>query len=333
MQRANRHVVGLEFFQGYRTPDREEKVIDVALGVDLIAGIAENRFDRVDIVGGDGDHLYPIKLAHEKIGGRLRVHLAPGSAFTPSAKPGSRSPPGRRSNLLAPESLIPGPACLSQWPLPRRPRRHGARQSEQAPSAPLRHRRPRRLFCGRKPPIVDANQIHHVERRSPRESHAGRTAGGERMKFGPLGRRKKLDRGEDLGALVIPVRLFYFVHPPLVGASAPLELALAVMPADPHDLPPLGRVGNQPDHLRVVAVDAEPSGDRPATQRHSKLRARRVARPSVGRAKRRSIAPPGRKSVPMVLAPASDRLGMAERAVPAAGTRAATAARRAAETD
>jgi len=78
MQRANRHVVGLEFFQGYRTPDREEKVIDVALGVDLIAGIAENRFDRVDIVGGDGDHLYPIKLAHDKIGGRLRVHLAPG---------------------------------------------------------------------------------------------------------------------------------------------------------------------------------------------------------------------------------------------------------------
>ncbi len=78
MQRANRHIAGLEFFQGYRTPDREEKVIDVALGVDLVIGIAENRFDRVDVVGGDGDHLYPIKLAHEKIGGRLRVHLAPG---------------------------------------------------------------------------------------------------------------------------------------------------------------------------------------------------------------------------------------------------------------
>jgi len=78
MQRANRHIMGLEFFQGYRTPNREEKVIDVALGVDLIAGIAEDRFDRVDIVGGDGDHLYPIKLAHEKVGGRLRIHLAPG---------------------------------------------------------------------------------------------------------------------------------------------------------------------------------------------------------------------------------------------------------------
>jgi hypothetical protein len=69
MQRANRHIIGLEFFQGYRSRNREEKVIDVALGVDLIDGIAQNRFDRVAIVGGDGDHLYPIKLAHEKIGG------------------------------------------------------------------------------------------------------------------------------------------------------------------------------------------------------------------------------------------------------------------------
>jgi len=77
MQRANRHINGLEFFQGYRTPKREEKVIDVALAVDLIAGICEDRFDRVNVVGGDGDHLYAIKLAHERIRSGLRVHLAP----------------------------------------------------------------------------------------------------------------------------------------------------------------------------------------------------------------------------------------------------------------
>jgi len=78
MQRANRHIIGLEFFQGYRTRNRDEKVIDVALGVDLISGIANNTFDRVNVVGGDGDHLYAVKLAHAKIGNRLRVHLATG---------------------------------------------------------------------------------------------------------------------------------------------------------------------------------------------------------------------------------------------------------------
>jgi hypothetical protein len=78
MQRANRHIEGLEFFQGYRTPDRKEKVIDVALAVDLIEGIFENRFDRADVFGGDGDHLYALKVAHEKQRARIRVHLAPG---------------------------------------------------------------------------------------------------------------------------------------------------------------------------------------------------------------------------------------------------------------
>ncbi|MDB5071394.1 MAG: hypothetical protein JWM87_2505 [Candidatus Eremiobacteraeota bacterium] len=78
MQRANRHIEGLEFFQGYRTPDRKEKVIDVALAVDLIEGIFENRFDRADVFGGDGDHLYALKVAHEEQRARIRVHLAPG---------------------------------------------------------------------------------------------------------------------------------------------------------------------------------------------------------------------------------------------------------------
>ena len=78
MQRANRHLTGLEFFQGYRTLNREEKVVDVALGVDLISGVLTGSFERIAVVGGDGDYLYPIKLAHAKIGKRIRVHLAPG---------------------------------------------------------------------------------------------------------------------------------------------------------------------------------------------------------------------------------------------------------------
>jgi len=78
MQRANRHVPGLEFFQGYRSANGQEKVIDVAMGVDLISGVDSGAFERVVVVGGDGDHLYPVKLAHAKLGNALRVHLAPG---------------------------------------------------------------------------------------------------------------------------------------------------------------------------------------------------------------------------------------------------------------
>jgi hypothetical protein len=37
---ANRHIVGLDFFQGYRDQENREKVIDVALAVDLIYGCA-----------------------------------------------------------------------------------------------------------------------------------------------------------------------------------------------------------------------------------------------------------------------------------------------------
>jgi uncharacterized LabA/DUF88 family protein len=60
---ANRHIAGLDFFQGYRDKANREKVIDVALAVDLIYGCAYDHFDRVAIVGGDADHHYAVKVA------------------------------------------------------------------------------------------------------------------------------------------------------------------------------------------------------------------------------------------------------------------------------
>jgi len=74
---ANRHVPGLDFFQGYRNKDGREKVIDVALAVDLVYGCACDHFDRVAIIGGDGDHIYAYKVA-KTMGKTLRVYLLPG---------------------------------------------------------------------------------------------------------------------------------------------------------------------------------------------------------------------------------------------------------------
>lgn len=73
---ANRHVVGLDFFQGYRDRNNREKVIDVALAVDLIYGCANNHFDRVAIVGGDSDHHYAVKIARA-MRRRVKVWLLP----------------------------------------------------------------------------------------------------------------------------------------------------------------------------------------------------------------------------------------------------------------
>ena len=42
---ANRHILGLDWFQGYRNIDGQEKAIDVALAVDLIYGCKTNHFD------------------------------------------------------------------------------------------------------------------------------------------------------------------------------------------------------------------------------------------------------------------------------------------------
>lgn len=61
---ANRHVLGLDFFQGYRhASSGEEKAIDVALVTDLLYGKIADHFDRVAVIGGDGDHVYAFKIA------------------------------------------------------------------------------------------------------------------------------------------------------------------------------------------------------------------------------------------------------------------------------
>jgi len=61
---ANRHVRGLDFFQGYRhASTAEEKAVDVALATDLLYGRIANHFDRVAVIGGDGDYVYALKIA------------------------------------------------------------------------------------------------------------------------------------------------------------------------------------------------------------------------------------------------------------------------------
>jgi NYN domain-containing protein len=71
---ANRHVRGLDFFQGYRhASNGEEKAIDVALATDLLYGKIANHFDRVAIIGEDGDHVYALKVAKTVLS--LRVYL------------------------------------------------------------------------------------------------------------------------------------------------------------------------------------------------------------------------------------------------------------------
>ena len=71
---ANRHVRGLDFFQGYRHASTgEEKAIDVALATDLLYGKIANHFDRVAIIGGDGDYVYALKVAATVV--RLHVYL------------------------------------------------------------------------------------------------------------------------------------------------------------------------------------------------------------------------------------------------------------------
>ena len=76
---ANRAVVGLDFFEGYRHASTgEEKAVDVALAADLLYGKIANHFDRVAVLAGDGDHVYALKVAKTVI--RLRVYLVGSSS-------------------------------------------------------------------------------------------------------------------------------------------------------------------------------------------------------------------------------------------------------------
>jgi hypothetical protein len=71
---ANRHVDGLDFFQGYRHASTgEEKAIDVAVATDLLYGKIANHFDRVAVIGSDGDYVYALKVAKSVL--RLRLYL------------------------------------------------------------------------------------------------------------------------------------------------------------------------------------------------------------------------------------------------------------------
>ncbi len=76
---ANRCVRGLDFFQGYRhASSGEEKAVDVALATDLLYGKIANHFDRVAVIGGDGDYVYALKVAKTVVG--IRVYLIERSA-------------------------------------------------------------------------------------------------------------------------------------------------------------------------------------------------------------------------------------------------------------
>jgi hypothetical protein len=74
---ANRHIVGLDWFHGFRNADGTEKAVDVALAVDLVYGCKTNHFDLAMVIGGDGDHAYAFKVAME-CRKKLLVHLMPG---------------------------------------------------------------------------------------------------------------------------------------------------------------------------------------------------------------------------------------------------------------
>lgn len=61
---ANRHVSGLDWFQGYRQKHtREEKAVDVAIVTDLFHAHIAGMADKAIVIGGDGDHLYRLQVA------------------------------------------------------------------------------------------------------------------------------------------------------------------------------------------------------------------------------------------------------------------------------
>lgn len=84
---ANRHVEKLSFFMGYRNKDNGEKAIDVALAVDLVHACTLKTFDRGVVVGGDGDHIYALKVA-KSICPNMHVWMMPTQPSTALRKAG-----------------------------------------------------------------------------------------------------------------------------------------------------------------------------------------------------------------------------------------------------
>jgi NYN domain len=61
---ANRHVAGLDWFQGYRQKHTlEEKAVDVAIITDLFDAYIRRNAEKAILIGGDGDHLYGLRVA------------------------------------------------------------------------------------------------------------------------------------------------------------------------------------------------------------------------------------------------------------------------------
>jgi len=147
----------------------------------------------------------------------------------------------------------------------------------------------------------------------------------------PLIRRKKLDRREHARPLVVPCRLFVLVRTSFGGLAAPFKFGRAVLSADPDRLPPPRRLLDQPNNVGLAALPAAAALQGTAAERHRQLRARRVAGARAVIAGGRSVPPADGEAPSMVLAPAPHGGRVTAWAVPAAGTRAAAAALRAAE--
>lgn len=72
---------------GYRNQENGEKAIDVALAVDLVHGCTQGVFDRAVVVGGDGDHIYALKIA-KTICPNIHVWMMPNQPSTQLRKAG-----------------------------------------------------------------------------------------------------------------------------------------------------------------------------------------------------------------------------------------------------
>jgi hypothetical protein len=179
--------------------------------------------------------------------------------------------------------------------------------------------------------VKHAYEIHDVERRPGRELHPGWAPDRELAQSRLLVRRKKLDRGEHPGTFHVPGRLLGLGSALVRVVAAPIKLGLPMLSADPLDLAPERRLGDQPDNLGVPANPAAAARDSPAPERHPEFCARRVPRPRLAVAESRGVPPPGGDLPAMLVAPAPDRGGVAGGAMPAARTRPAPAAGSAAE--